>query len=370
MKQLVQKYLKEQASLQLLRQHKPVEALGCLNFTSNDYLCLSQHEEVIAALKDGADKYGVGSGGSACISGYTSAHQCAEETFAAFLKREEAILFPSGYHANFGVITSFVNRNTQLIIDRLSHASIIDAAIMSRAKFKRYPHNNISRCKESAEVICTEGVFSMEGDIAPLRSIVNFAKRKESLLILDDAHALGVIALKGSIDFHGLANHDIPILVNPLGKAVGIMGAFVSGTRDYMEYIRQKARSYKYTTSLSPATACAITKSIELMQYENWRQAQLQSLIHIFVVEAKARHLKYVSEDNTAIQSIIVPSISQLLSVQKMLLEKNILIAAIRPPTVPKGSSRIRISLNINHTKQEIIYLLDSLSEALEKWKH
>lgn len=365
MKQQVQSYLKEQIASNLLRQYT-TPARDCINFTSNDYLCLSKHDAVIHALKDGSEKYGVGSGGSVCISGYTSAHQEAEEKFAEFMQRERALLFPSGYHANLGVIVSFVNRDTKLLIDRLSHASIIDAAVMSRAKFKRYPHNNIEAMQDQAEVICTEGVFSMEGNIANLKSIVDFAQKKTALLILDDAHALGMIARRGSIDFHGLVNDDIPVLINPLGKAVGIMGAFISGERDYMDYIAQKARSYKYTTSISPAIACAITQSIEVLQQEQWRQEKLQSVISIFTKESRARNLGCVSDDHTAIRSIVIPEISLLLDIQQRLLENKIFVAAIRPPTVPKGSSRIRISLNINHTKEEIVTLLDILYEALQ----
>lgn len=368
MQNLMQKFLKTQQDKGLLRNR--VVLSGCIDFANNDYLCLSKHKEVIAAFKDAADIYGLGSGGSVFISGYKRAHQEAEERFAEFIQREKALLFPSGYQANLGVITSLVGRNSQLFIDRLSHASIIDASIMSGAKFKRYAHNNIKDVrdylKENA-VICTEGVFSMEGTISDLKSVVEVSNHNKAVLILDDAHALGVIGKRGSVDFHNLTNQDVDVLVNPLGKAVGIMGAFVSGTSDYIDYISQKARSYKYTTSLSPALAAAISKSIAVLEKETWRQEQLRSIVQFFILVAKERGVKLVSDDITPIKSIVVPEIKRLLQIQATLLENKIFISAIRSPTVPLDSSRIRISLNINHTKQDIVSLFDMLVKELGK---
>lgn len=238
-------FLKKQQESLLLRERFILK--NSIDFASNDYLGLSRHPEVIEAFKGAADLYGLGSGGSVFISGYKRPHQEAEEKFAEFVQREKALLFPSGYHANLGVINALSGRNSQLVIDRLSHASIIDAAIMSRADFKRYPHNNINAIKEKIKpgaVICTEGVFSMEGSISDLKSVVKISNNNKATFVLDDAHALGVIGRRGSIDFHGLANEDVHVLVNPLGKAIGIMGAFVSGSNDYIKYIEQRARSY------------------------------------------------------------------------------------------------------------------------------
>jgi 8-amino-7-oxononanoate synthase len=366
MQKLKQKFLDAQQDKLLLRNRMILS--DCLDFANNDYLCLSKNREVITAFKDSADIYGLGSGGSVFISGYKRAHQEAEERFAEFIQRDKALLFPSGYHANIGVITSLAGRNSQLFIDRLSHASIIDAAIMSGAGFKRYAHNNInsikSRIKENA-IICTEGVFSMEGSISDLSSVVEISNDNKAVLILDDAHALGVIGKRGSLDFHSVRNQDIHVLVNPLGKAIGVMGAFVSGENEHIEYIAQKARSYKYTTSLVPALASAISKSIEVLQKESWRQEKLVSIIKFFILAAKERGIKLVSDDITPIKSVVVPEVEKLLQIQEVLLQSQIFISAIRSPTVPVGSSRIRISLNIDHTTKDIERLLDRLRKEL-----
>ncbi|MBP9792307.1 MAG: 8-amino-7-oxononanoate synthase [Rickettsiales bacterium] len=366
MQTFIHKFLSKQEDASLLRNRLILN--DGVDFANNDYLCLSQNKEVINAFKKSADIYGLGSGGSVFISGYKRVHQEAEERFAEFIQREKVLLFPSGYQANLGVITSLVGRSSSLFIDRLSHASIIDAAIMSTSKFRRYPHDNIMNIKDSIKenaIICTEGVFSMEGSISDLKSVAKISRKNKAVLILDDAHALGVIGKKGSIDFHNLRNQDIDVLVNPLGKSVGIMGAFVSGTKDYIDYIAQKARSYKYTTSLVPAVASAISKSIAVLEKESWRQEKLVSIIKFFILAAKERGIQLVSEDITPIKSILVPEIEKLLQIQEALLQNKIFVSAIRSPTVPVGSSRIRISLNINHTTKEIESLLDRTRKEL-----
>ena len=364
MRQRIRQYLREQQQQCLLRS-RSIANNSFIDFSSNDYLCLSKHPKIVQAMKEGSDRYGVGSGGSTFICGYTSAHQEAEEKFAGFLGREKALLFASGYQANLGVITSLASRGSTVLLDKLSHASIIDGTILSRACLKRYPHNNIHAFRGHASnkqtIVCTEGVFSMEGNITDIKSIADFSKKNKAVFILDDAHAFSVISPRGSIEFHGLKNSDVSVLINPLGKAIGVMGAIVSGSKDYMEYILQRARSLKYSTSISPAIACAISKSLDILTQEHWRFHKLQSISACFVEESYKRGISLVSDDVTAVKSIVVPKISDLLNIEQSLLQEGIVVSIIRPPSVPKDNSRIRVSLNVSHGKEDIIKLLDKL---------
>lgn len=343
-----------------------------LSFCSNDYLGLSQDIRVINAFKQGADQYGVGSGASAMISGYTTSHRELEEKMAAFLQRDKAILFNSGYMANIGIMQTFASKNSVIYQDKLNHASLLDAAKFSNATLKRYRHLDMqhlislmTKCKNSPKLIAAEGVYSMEGDISPIRELAKIAQNSDALLLIDDAHGIGVLGHSGggSVEHHGLSQIEVPLLVCPLGKAFGGSGAIVAGNKDLIDALLQTARTYIYTTNISPAMASALAMSLVIIQTESWRRHQLNTNIDYFLTAAKERNLS-CSYSTTAIQSIIIGSAEHACKVSDKLLAKGILIFPICPPTVPINTSRLRITLTCQHEKEQIDFLLDSLEEV------
>lgn len=344
-------------------QHKSV-----IDFTSNDYLNLANHDEVKKAFIKGIELYGLGSGASNFISGYFKSHQQLEEAFCEFLQRDKAILFNSGYHANLGIFSALANKNTVIIADKLCHASIIDGILLSRANYIRYRHNDLTHAEELVKqyknsILVTESVFSMQGNITDAKLLATFPAK----LIIDDAHGIGILGKngKGICEHHSLTQQDLTCLVTPLGKALGSFGAIVSGDAETIETILQFARSYCYTTALPPAVSHATLTSLRLLQQENWRREQLNDLIQFFIKSCNERELTLVSNDLTPIKSIIVASNQKSLKIQHKLLEKNMYVSCIRPPTVPANTARLRISLNYAHTKTQITQLLDELKELL-----
>jgi len=262
-----------------------------LSFCSNDYLGLANHPTLISALKEGAERYGVGSGASHLVTGHSHAHHALEEALAEFTGQPRALLFSSGYMANLGVIGALTSKQNNIHEDRLNHASLIDAAKLSGATMRRYPHNDIEALNKRLEktndnhpFIVTDGVFSMDGDIAHLSQLAIAASKHNAILMIDDAHGLGVIGKhgRGSIEHCGLSSNDTPVLVGTLGKAFGTAGAFVAGSEALIETLIQQARTYIYTTALPPAVAHATLASIELVKTEAWRREQLQTLIKKF----------------------------------------------------------------------------------------
>ncbi len=342
-----------------------------VNFSSNDYLSLSQDLRVIEAFITGAKKYGLGSGASALVNGYSLAQAELEDQFADFLKREKALLFNSGYHANLGVITALVNRNQRVFVDRLAHASIIDAIILSRAKYQRYAHLNtgdlnqkLSRENSQRAMIISESMFSMDGDIAPVKQLAEIAKNFNSLLMIDDAHGIGVLGKNGGgiCEQQGLSQDQVPLLVAPLGKAFGSFGAIVAGNKDLIDTFLQFSRSYCYTTALPPAVAFATLQSLKIVRDETWRRERLQELGHFFIREALRRDLISTARESTPIQPILIKNQS-VVKLKKELENRGFLVAAIRPPTVPLGMERLRISLNCHHNENQVIQLLDLIVE-------
>lgn len=347
-----------------------------LNFCSNDYLNLSTHPEVIQAFSHGAIEHGIGSGASPMIAGYSNYHHALEEKFAAFLGRDKALLFNSGYHANLGCVSSFANRESIIIADKLCHASLDDAMILSRAKFHRYRHLDLNHAefflKQHAErepILITESVFSMEGDIADIKQCVTLAKKYHAKLIVDDAHGIGVLGAngKGICEYAHVSQREVPCLVLPLGKALGGMGAIVAGDHDSMEVLLQFARSYCYSTALPAAMCAGLSKALDIMQHENWRQEKLRALTQFFLKEAKARDLCLASYAETPIHSVMIGCNQKTLLLQKKLYDVGYFVSCIRPPTIPKNSSRIRITLNALHTEENILALLDHLKENIDK---
>lgn len=340
-----------------------------INFASNDYLNIATHPDVEKAAIAGIETYGVGSSSAACISGFYAPHHALEEAFAAFLKRERAILFNSGYHANLGVLTALLSRGDAALADKCAHASILDALLLSRAKGYRFKHNDVNHAEylltrhAPVRTLITEGVFSMEGSISPLSELTKLTENKETFLILDDAHGVGVLGPEGGgcCDYFHLTAKEIPCLIAPLGKAFGSMGAIVAGDADLIEHILQSARAYRYTTALPPAIASAALKALEIIKQEHWRREKLNSLIRFFIKAAHERQLPLISTDLTPIKCIKIGNNILTLKLQKQLMSQGFLVGAIRPPTV--SIAQLRLSLNCLHTEEHIEQLLDEIKK-------
>ena len=338
---------------------------GLLNFAGNDYLRISQHPKVRDALSEGAHKFGLGSGSSALISGFHAVHAEFEQRVAHFLKRDRALLFNSGYQANLGIFSALAGRQSKIWVDRLCHASIIDGIILSRARYQRYAHNNLSQLKNllslnqsSHKLIITESVFSMDGDQTNVAEIADLAKEFQALLIIDHAHGLGIIE-------ETIQQNDAPLLIAPLGKSLGSFGAIVAGHSDLIESLIQLSRSYRYSTALPPAVVYATIAALTVLEQESWRRERLSQLINFFVHEVKNRPLILCTQTQTPIQPVLVGDNARVIWLQQQLLTKGIMVAAIRPPTVPKGTARLRVSLSCEHSETQILYLLDTLEYYL-----
>lgn len=349
-----------------------VDGRCLINFCSNDYLGLANHPALAVAFKQGADKYGVGSGASHLISGHTHAHHALEEELAEFTGRERALLFSTGYMANLGIVSALIDRGGRVFEDRLNHASLLDGGLLSRAEFQRYQHNDLDdlqhRLNQSTQkaLIVTDGVFSMDGDLAHLPGLAKLAERHQAALMVDDAHGFGVLGAKGAgvAEHFALNQQQLPVLMATLGKACGSFGAFVAGNQDLIEYLIQKSRSYIYTTAMPAAVAEATRASLQLIQTETWRRERLQQLIVYFRKSAAQQNLKLM-DSMTAIQPILVGDSHAVLLAGERLQALGFWVGAIRPPTVPKGSARLRITLSAEHSFEHIDRLLEVLPEAL-----
>jgi 8-amino-7-oxononanoate synthase len=343
-----------------------------LSFCSNDYLGLANHPDVVAAFRAGAERYGVGAGASHLVSGHGRAHHALEEELADFVGAERALLFSTGYMANLGVVSALTDRHHVIFEDRLNHASLIDAARLSRAKVSRYPHADTERLAEMLArnqrfgLITTDAVFSMDGDIAPLAELTRLASKHGMRLLADDAHGIGVLGKHGRGSFEHLGVPLVPpvILMGTLGKALGVFGAFVAGEAALIETLIQRARTYIYTTALPPAVAEAVRASLGIVQEEGWRREQLQALVTQF--RAGAQQLGFVlSPSSTPIQPLMLGDAQAAVEVSRRLRERGILVTAIRPPTVPEGSARLRITFSAAHTATQVDRLLEALAAVL-----
>ncbi len=342
-----------------------------LSFCSNDYLGLANHPDVIQRFKKAADDYGVGSGSAHLVSGHSAEHHALEEELAEFMGTERALLFSTGYMANLGVVSALCDRHSEIYDDKLNHASLLDAALLSRAKRFRFPHldtNNLetrlANSDTTSKFIISDGVFSMDGDLAPLDKLVDAAEKNNATLMIDDAHGIGVLGEKGKgiVECFGLDSKQVPVLVGTLGKAFGTAGAFVAGSEALIETLIQKSRSYIFTTAMPAAVAAATRTSLQLLEKESWRREKLQSLIRQFRKGAEELGLDLM-DSMTAIQPVVIGSSEQTLVLSEKLLEKNILISAIRPPTVPEGTSRLRITFSATHTENHVNTLLTVLDD-------
>ncbi len=375
--------LDERKSNHLYRQRRVLEsAQGAevavdgkkyINFCSNDYLGLANHPDVINAFTSAANDFGVGSGASHLVCGHSRLHHQLEEELADFVGRDRAVLFSTGYMANLGVVNALVGKPDAVFEDKLNHASLLDAGLLSGARFQRFLHNDLdnleSRLKKSTDnkkLIVVDSVFSMDGDLAPLDKLAALAKQYNAGLMADDAHGFGVLGNSGAgcADFFNLDQQQLPVLMGTLGKGLGSFGAFVAGSDELIETLIQFARPYIYTTALPPAVAAASLASLQIVRKDTERRQHLQSLINYFRERADQLGLTLMPSI-TAIQPLMIGDSEQALKISDALLDKGFLISAIRPPTVPANSARLRITLSAAHKQQQVDALLIALSEVM-----
>ena len=342
-----------------------------LSFCSNDYLGLANDARVCQAAKDAISNFGVGSGASQLISGYSSLHASLEEQLADFLGYQRCVLFSSGYLANLGVISALSSRHSLILEDRLNHASLIDAARYAGGDLKRYKHRDINHADEiintsesKSHLIVSDGVFSMEGSIAPIEQLSQLKHTANDKLIIDDAHGIGVLGNKGkgSLEHVGIDPSKVDILIGTFGKAFGGSGAFVLSDNDTIDYLIQKARTLIYTTAPPVALAAAATQSLKIIINEPERRQRLHKNIQYFR-KALSKTALELLDSITAIQTIIIGENEQALWFSKQLEDRRLLALAIRPPTVPKNTARLRITLSSEHTQQQIDQLVNALLE-------
>lgn len=349
-----------------------VDGKSVLSFCSNDYLGLANHPEVKQAVIEAVDEFGVGSGASHLVNGHSELHHQLELKLAEFTGRDRAVLFSTGFMANMGAISALVGRGDAVIQDKWNHASLIDAGLASGAKLKRYKHCDLESLERQLvggegtrrKLLVTDGVFSMDGDIAPLDRIADLAEAHEACLMIDDAHGVGVLGATGagSAELFNLSQDRLPVLMGTLGKACGSFGAFVAGSEELVETLIQQARSYIYTTALPPAVAAASLASLRLIKTEAWRRDTLQTLITQLRAGVEAIGFPLMAS-NTAIQPVLIGDAAMALEISQQLEQRGLLVTAIRPPTVPEGTSRLRITLSADHSSEQVNFLLSVLED-------
>ena len=345
-----------------------------LSFSSNDYLGLANHPQLLVALQAGTQQYGLGAGASHLVSGHFSAHDELEQALAEFVGKPAALLFSSGYLANLGAVQALVGRSDRIFADKLNHASLNDAMLLSRAQVHRYRHNDMAHLAQllgqpnsGRKLVITDAVFSMDGDLAPLPELLALCEQHDAWLLVDDAHGFGILGEqgRGSLFHHrdstGLASPRI-IYMATLGKAVGVSGAFIAAEQVVIDTLVQNARSYIYTTASPPALSCAVLASLRLLQKEEWRRTQLWKL----VAQLRAGLIGLPWElmySDTPIQPLLVGDNNVAVALSEALRTRGIWVPAIRPPTVPQGTARLRISLSAAHSEQDVAQLISALHE-------
>jgi 8-amino-7-oxononanoate synthase len=372
----------------LKRTRRVMPRPGLVDFSSNDYLGLARHPEVTRAFVAAAETHGVGSGASHMVTGHGVEHEALETELAAFTGREKALAFSTGYMANLGVIGALADQKSLIVADKLNHASLIDGCRLSGAELRRYPHADSERAGEQiakaapgaeTRLLVTDGVFSMDGDLAPLPELARSAAAANAWLMVDDAHGLGVIGPtgRGSCEHFGLGAADVPLLIGTFGKAFGTFGAFVAGDADVIEYLLQKSRTYIFTTALPPAVAAATRAALRVSERESWRREKVLALGARFRAGLDARGIAATPPDSresrpgtagtaaTAIHPLILGDEARALSVSAALENKGFLVTAIRPPTVPAGTARLRVTFSATHEEAQVDALLDAFEAAL-----
>jgi 8-amino-7-oxononanoate synthase len=342
-----------------------------LSFCSNDYLGLASHPALIAAVQRAAEETGVGGGASHLITGHHRLHHELEEALAHFVGLPRAVFFSTGYMANLGTISALMGRGDAIFADRLNHASLNDAAVLSRADLHRYPHNDVAALEKQLaqstgrrKLVVADAVFSMDGDIAPVPQLLELCERHDAWLMLDDAHGFGVLGAQGKGTLEHFDVHSPRIIyMATLGKAAGVSGAFVAGEPELVEYLVQRARTYIYTTAMPPILAAAVLAALPIIAGESARREHLQALIAALRANLKTKRWRLDVSD-TPIQPLMIGSNEEALRVSECLRENRILVPAIRPPTVPQGTARLRISLSAAHTVEDVMRLVEALHAA------
>jgi 8-amino-7-oxononanoate synthase len=343
-----------------------------VNFSSNDYLGLANDPGLVDAVRRGLDRYGLGAGASPLVTGHSRAHEEAEERFAAFTGLPRALLFPSGYAANIGILTVLGGTDAEIFGDRLNHACLHDGARLSRSVYTRYAHLDLDElarglAASTAEVriVATDAIFSMDGDVAPLPGLLALCERHDAWLVVDDAHGIGVLGARGrgSLEHFGVSSPRI-VYMATLGKALGGYGAFVAGSAQAIEWLLQRARTYIFSTALPPMLACAASAALQRVADDPSLVARLRARIAEFHA-ACAAHGVPVTASQTAIQPVIVGSAARALDVAARLAERGLLVPAIRPPTVPRDTSRLRVSLSAGHRREDVERVAAALAECL-----
>jgi 8-amino-7-oxononanoate synthase len=359
-----------------------VDGRPLLSFNSNDYLGLAAHPRVVEALREGASRYGAGSGASHLVSGHSKAHAQLEDKLAEFLspqlEQARALYFCTGYMANLAVLSALagpVPREAEIFSDALNHASLIDGARLSRAKVTVYPHADVaaleamlSHSTANTKLVVTDSVFSMDGDLAPLPALLALCERHGAWLVVDDAHGFGVLGEhgRGALEHFNLRSPQL-IYMGTLGKAAGVGGAFVAAHATVIEWLVQRARPYIYTTATAPALAHALLTSIELIEGREGQQrrAQLDLLRHqLAVMPLRAGWQQLAS--GTPIQPLVIGGNAEVLAVAQFLFDQGLWVSAIRAPTVPEGTARLRITLSATHTHEDVARLLAALQQLAD----
>lgn len=352
-----------------------VDGRSLLNFCGNDYLGLSQHFAVVGALQDAASREGAGGVGSHLVCGHHQLHDALEREVADWLGTPRALLFGSGYLANLAVVQALLGDEDVCVQDRLNHASLIDAARLAGCRLRRYPHadaegaiRQLRSMPEGAAMLATDGVFSMDGDIAPLRELALVARVQKALLYVDDAHGIGVVGPdgRGSVAASKLGANDVPLQLATLGKALGGYGAVVAGDADLIQHLSETARSYIYTTALPPAQAAASLAAVKLARAEHWRRTKLDELIGRFRERAQRAGLELM-DSQTAIQPVICGDDDNALAMAAGLEQAGYWVAAIRPPTVPEGRARLRVTLSALHGVADVDGLVEAMAKSRER---
>lgn len=346
-----------------------------LSFCSNDYLGLANHPGLIAAMQKATAAAGVGSGASHLITGHHQMHHALEQVLAGFVGLPAALCFSSGYMANLGVVTALMRRGDAIFADKLNHASLNDAAVLARADLQRYQHNDLaqlegqlSASKAPRKLVLADAVFSMDGDMAPVPELLALCERYDAWLMLDDAHGFGVLGAQGqgALSHFGVKSPRI-IYMATLGKAAGVSGAFVAAEQVVIDYLLQQARTYIYTTATPPALAATTLAAIDVMRLDSARRTHLHELIAYLKEHLHLDRWQLMPSD-TAIQPVLVGGNEDAVRLSEHLLAKGILVPAIRPPTVPKGTARLRISLSAAHSIADVQRLIDVLQQAEKEW--
>ena len=347
-----------------------IDGRRMLSFCSNDYLGLADHPALKAAMHAAIDRYGAGTGAAHLVSGHTIEHHALEEELAAFFGRPRALLFSTGYMANLGVMSALLQRGDAVFEDRLNHASLLDGGLLSGARLHRYRHadvadlgDRLAASKADNRLVVTDGVFSMDGDTAPLSELANASRQHDAWLMVDDAHGIGVLGEhgRGSLEQAGLGSDEVAVLMGTLGKALGSFGAFVCGSEALIETLIQQARSYIYTTAPPAAVAAASRAALKLVESEGWRRDRLHRNIARFRQGAEQLGLALMNSDSP-IQPLLIGDDAGALERSRQLSDAGILVMPIRPPTVPEGTARLRITLCTEHTDEHIDRLLEALA--------